>query len=201
MSVAYQLGGEEAPAFDEFLRLNLLPHPSGKTFQDFFNGRRGAARFDLCQATLTQGSGRNRTTVFRGQLLRLTRPKAFLGTTVVLRNTGFLRIFSKPAGLADIGLEDPEFRKVFQAYGSDQVEAREILTPTFMQQLMDLETQYGGEKLRCAFVGPDLLIAVEGGDRFEIGGMFTSLVERARVEKIARDLEQVFKLIDALQSG
>jgi hypothetical protein len=199
MSVVYQPACPQAPSFDEFLSLALLPRPSGKTFQDFFSGRRGAVDFSLCQAVLTQGSGRSRTTVFRGQLFRLTRPKAFLGTTVVLRNTGFTRVFSKPAGLADVGLEDPEFRKVFQAYGSDQVEAREILTPTFMQELMDLEVQYGGEKLRCAFVGPDLLVALEGGDRFEIGGMFTSLVDRARVEKIARDLEQVFKLIDAFQ--
>jgi len=81
-------------------------------------------------------------------------------------------------------------------FGSDQVEAREILTPTFMQRLVDLETEFAGAHLRCAFRGPQLLIALEGRNRFEIGGMFSTLVDRSRVEGIAHDLEQVFKLID-----
>ena len=52
-----------------------------------------------------------------------------------------------------MGLEDPTFNKAFAVFGSDQVEAREILTPTFMQQLVDLESAYSGAHLRYAFTG------------------------------------------------
>ncbi len=196
VGVAYALKGGEAPEFDRFLDLHLLPRPSGKSFEDFFSGRRGASDFALCEATLSQGSGKSRHTVFRGQLFRLSGARQRLATTVVLRNTGWLNRFECPAGLAKVGLEDPKFDQIFAVFGSDQVEAREILTPAFMQELCDLEAAYAGSRLRCAFVGGELLLAVEGHNRFEIGSMFSTLVDRSRVEQIARDIEQVFKLID-----
>jgi hypothetical protein len=196
LGVTYALSGPQAPAFDTFLQLKLLPHPEEKSFEDFFSGRRGEIDFALCEATLTQGSGKERHTVFQGQLFRLTTPRKRLSTTVVARNTGWLSRFECPAGLKAVGLEDPTFNKDFAVFGSDQVEAREILTPTFMQQLVDLESAYSGKHLRYAFCGPDLLIAVEGASRFEIGNMFSTLVQRSRVEGIAQDVEQVFKLID-----
>ena len=65
-----------------------------------------------------------------------------------------------------------------------------------MQQLVDLETAYAAGHIRCAFSQTELLIALEGPNRFEIGGMFSSLVDRSRVEGIARNIEQVFKMID-----
>jgi hypothetical protein len=184
------------PAFDTFLSLNLLPHPSGKAFQDSFSGRHGDFEFSFCQATLQQGSGKSRHVVFSGQIFRITTPRRLLGTTVVLRDSGWRDRFECPPGLQKVGLEDPQFNKIFAVFGSDQVEAREILDPVFMEQLFALEQTYAGEHVRCGFVGPDLLIAVEGPPRFEIGGMFTTLVDRGRVERIAGDIEAVFKLID-----
>jgi len=189
------------PAFDTFLSLNLLPRPSGKVFQDSFSGRHGDFDFALCQATLQQGSGKSEHVVFRGQIFRITTPRRLLGTTVVLRDSGWLDRFECPAGLQKVGLEDPQFNKIFAVFGSDQVEAREILDPVFMEQLVALEQAYAGEHVRCGFVGPDLLIAVEGPLRFEIGGMFSTLVDRARVERIAGDIEAVFKLIDQFKSA
>jgi hypothetical protein len=201
LGVTYALTGADGPAFETFLQLKLLPHPSEKAFQDFFSGRRGPIDFALCEATLTQGSGKERHTVFQGQLLRLTTAKPRLSTTVVARNSGWMNRFECPSGMQPVGLEDPRFNKEFAVFGSDQVEAREILTPSFMQQLVDLESVYSGAHLRCAFCGPDLLVAVEGPNRFEIGSMFTTLVEVSRVEGIARNIEQVFKLIDEFASA
>ncbi len=196
IGVAYQMKVGMAPAFDRFLDLHLLPRPSDKSFEDLFTGRRGGTDFALCEAHLSQGSGKSRHTVFQGQLFQLDAKRQRLGTTVVLRNTGWLNRFECPAGLRRVGLEDPHFDQVFAVFASDQVEAREILTPAFMQQLVDLETAYAGKHLRCAFCGGELLLALEGGNRFEIGNMFATLVNRARVEGIARDVEQMFKLID-----
>jgi hypothetical protein len=201
MGITYLPKGSEAPAYDEFLRLNLLPRPTGRTFQDFFSGQRDKVTFELCQAVLSQGSGRSRRTVFSGQVLRLGTPKRMSSTTVVLRHFNLLTSsFTCPTGLARVGLEDPVFEKAFEAYGTDQVEAREILTPTVMQELVNLETAYGGEKLRCAFVDGDILIALESGLHFGFGSMFRSLVDRERAEAIAHDIQQVFSLIDAFKN-
>jgi hypothetical protein len=201
LGVTYQLAGGAAPEFDDFLRLRLLPKPDEKTFQDFFSGRRGKVDFAICEANLSQGSGKNRHVVFHGQLFCLSTPRRLGSTTVVLRNTGWFKNFECPSGLAAIGLEDPTFNRTFAVFGSDQVEAREILTPAFMQELNDLESVYRGAHIRCGFDQAMLLIALEGPNRFEIGSMFSSLVERSRVETIARNIDQVFKLIDQFQAA
>jgi hypothetical protein len=196
LGVAYSIKPQDAPAFDTFLALHLLPRPDDKAFQDLFTGRRGEVDFALCEATLHRGSGKSRTLVFQGQIFRLTAPRRRGSTTVVLRNSGWLNRFECPKGLSAVGLEDPVFNKSFCVFGSDQVEAREILTPAFMQRLNELEAAYRGGHIRCAFEASELLIALESPDQFEIGGMFSTLVERGRVEGIARNIEQVFKLID-----
>jgi hypothetical protein len=196
IGIDYQPSGKTAPSFDTFLTLRLLPKPSSTYFSDFFSGRRGEIDFSLCEARLSQGEGKNRHTVFEGQIFRLAATRRLDSTTVVLRNSGWLKRFECPQGLRPVGLEDPVFNKTFSVFGSDQVEARVILTPSFMQQLNDLEAGYAGSHIRCAFEATELLIAVEGRSRFGIGNLFANLVDRSRVEHIARDIEQVFKMID-----
>ena len=199
LGISYRADGPDPPSFATYRSLNLLPGYSDKGFQDFFAGRRSQVDFSLCQATLHEGSGKNRHVVFSGQLFRLVTPRRLASQTVVLRNSGWLNRFECPAGLRPVGLEDPSFNKAFTCFGSDQVEARELLTPAFMQRLDDLEASYAGQHIRCAFSETELLIALEAPDRFEIGNLFSSLVQRSRVETIAHNLEQVFKLIDEFQ--
>jgi hypothetical protein len=198
LGITYTASAKLGPSFGNFQALRLLPGAVDTAFTDFFAGRRGEADFTIYEASLHRGSGKNRTLVFQGQLFRLVTPRRLASTTVVLRNTGgWFKSFECPKGLSSVGLEDPVFNKSFCVFASDQVESREILTPTFMQQLVDLETAYAAGHIRCAFSQSELLIALEGPNRFEIGSMFASLVQRSRVEGIARNIEQVFKMIDA----
>jgi hypothetical protein len=201
IGVTYVEKNFEAPAYQSFLKLHLLPSSTTSRFEDHFSGARGRVAFAFCEAHLTRHSGKSEVTVFQGQTFQLITPRKLLGTTVVLRDSGWLDRFECPAGLQKVGLEDPNFNHIFAVFGSDQVEAREILTPTFMQQLVDLEKAYGGQHLRCAFVESDLLIAVEGGNRFEIGSMFSTLDDRSRVQSIAQDLESIFHMIDHFQNA
>jgi hypothetical protein len=197
LGITYTPSAKQGPSFANFQGLRLLPSSVDAAFTDFFTGRRGDADFTIYEASLHRGSGKNRTLVFQGQLFRLVTPRRLASTTVVLRNNGgWLKSFECPKGLSSVGLEDPVFNKSFCVFASDQVESREILTPNFMQQLVDLETAYAAGHIRCAFCETELLIALEGPNRFEIGGMFSSLIDRSRVEGIARNIEQVFKMID-----
>ena len=201
LGIRYSIAGADDPAFVDFLALNLLPKPSDKSFSDFLHGRRGEVDFTIYEAVLHQGSGKSRSLVFQGQLFRLVTPRRLASTTVVLRNTGWLKRFECPHGLQSVGLEDPAFNQDFAVFASDQVESREILTPVFIQQLVDLESAYAGGHIRCAFAQSELLIAIEGPNRFEVGNMFSTLVDRSRVEGIAHDIEQVFKMIDAFSAA
>ena len=197
MGVSYESGPGEPDVFARLLSLNLLPKPEGKSFEDLFRGRRGPSDFMLCESTLTVGSGKSRRTVFQGQIFNIAFPRRFLGTTVVLRDSGWLNRFERPRGLEKVGLEDPHFEEVFEVFGDDQVEARAILTPTFMERLVALESAYAGHNLRCGFCDGRLMIALEGKDRFEVGSMFATLDDRGRAVKMASDIKAVFNLIDS----
>jgi len=197
LNLTYSADGA-APAFETFKALRLIETPDDSRFEDHFAGVRSGCAFEMSEARLTKGSGKEKRTVFSGQMLRIAFPQRFLGTTVVLRDSGWLNRFECPPHLSKVGLEDAHFEKIFEVFGDDQVEARAILTPGFMQQLVDLETAFSGSHIRCGFVDGSLLIAFEAPDRFEIGGMFSTLVDRKRVESIAADIGAVFRLIDSV---
>jgi hypothetical protein len=196
MGLSYQPKISAPDALGRFFDLRLLPRPESAVYVDSLEGRRGKTDVALCAAALTQGSGKNRHLVFKGQLFRLTGGRRRASTTVVLRNSGWLNGFKRPQGLDQVGLEDPHFNKEFVVFGSDQVEAREILTPSFMQRLLELEQLFSGSHIRCAFTELDLLIALETSLMLDIGGMFSSLVDRARASVIAGRLEAFFKVVD-----
>ena len=195
----YQCEGFEPFGVERLQRLDLLPSYERSHFEDRFAGRRDGVDFALYEARLEvqRGSGKSRrwVVVFGGQVLRIGFPKRFLGTTVVNRDSvhGWRR-----EGFERIGLESSQFERIFEVYGTDQVEARYLVHPAFMERLMALETALGGEKLRCAFDEGELMVLVEGGDLFEIVNVFEPLPDRETTRKGVEGVSHVLKLIDAV---
>lgn len=108
------------------------------------------------------GTRREEVTVFRGLIGRFHFQKPFEGRTLILTDQGWLG--NKLTGWGRPGdrvaLEDPTFEKRFEVYGSDQVEARRLLTPAFMERLYELSERLGGS-LQAAFSGQDLSLTVK----------------------------------------
>ena len=65
-----------------------------------------------------------------------------------------------------------------------------------MQRVIELETVFRGGQLRCALQNDELLIALEGGDLFEPGSMFTPLDNPERVRELLDDFAAIFNIID-----
>ena len=123
----------------------------------------------------------------------------FLGVTVILRDAGIFNAFLKPAkDLKRVGLVDRRFEKTFEVFSSDQVEARYLLSPVFMERLLHLEELLRGKKARAAFAAGEILIAVEGGNLFEAGSMFKPLADPARARRVHDEIASVHGVIDAL---
>jgi Protein of unknown function (DUF3137) len=195
----------EPPAFERFEQWRLTPSYTRAHFEDCFSGVYDGSAYDLYEAHLEQrhSDSKGRThysTVFRGQLIRMHFPRDFLGVTVVRRDMGVFNVFGGQSGLKKVGLEDPKFEKAFEVWGNDQVEARYLLHPAFMQRLLDLETRLKGERLRCAFEGGDLLVAVEGGNRFEPGDLFKPLDQPERARRIIDDVASVVRVMNEVLS-
>ena len=83
-------------------------------------------------------------------------PKPFSGVTTIIPDRGsalnFVRArpYVENASVERARLENTEFESLFEVYSTDQVEARYLLTPRFMERIMDVQRQLGRE-LRLAF--------------------------------------------------
>ncbi len=181
----------------------LLPAWDRVTLEDRMTGTVNGAKFIFCEAHLetkhTDSKGNTTwSTAFRGILLEVGFPREFLGRTVVLRDAGIFN-FKKKAGMKRVGLASPKFEKIFEAYGTDQVEARYLLTPTFMQKLVDLETSVSGKKMRFGFLDNQLHIAVEAPNQFEAGSMFKPLIAREPIQKILKEIGAVIDVINGVR--
>lgn len=193
---------EHSAHLETYIGLDLLPRSYDRvSYEDRVTGSAHGAEFEFYEAHLEKRvktkNGHRWETRFRGQLLVLDFDRKFLGETVVLRDKGMFNR-KKKGDMKRVGLVDPVFEKIFEAYGTDQVEARYLLTPTFMQRLVDLEDSVDGKKIRFGFTGGQLLIAVETANRYEAGSMFKPLIEVARTQKILDEIGAIYDVIDGV---
>ena len=173
---------------------------SESTIEDEITGTYNGVDFAMVEAKLKERivrKGNKRTAlVFKGTLATYTFPKKFHGITRVHRryvNMDFL-------GDSDdrVLLEDPEFEAMFDVYSTDQIEARYILTPGFMDKIKDMEREVSGA-VQLAFHDDRLYIALESEtDQFEAGSMFSNLADPERASRIAREIHTLFMIPDTL---
>lgn len=191
------------PNMTQLCNNHLLPSRYDRTkFEDHMSGLAHGATFNSIECHLERedrdSDGDTKwVTVFRGAVMTVEFPRRFAGRTVVLRDSGLFNS-KKKAGMKRVGLVDPKFEKIFEAYGTDQVEARYLLTPDFMQSLVDLETYVNGKKIRFGFLDNILHIVVETENRFEAGSMLKSLTDSERTQKILNEIGAVYDVIDGI---
>lgn len=172
----FNADGPPAGATKTYRNLGLFPHHDDLDVEDHFEGDFTGVGFDLFEALakVRRKRGKSETveTVFSGLLARFNFPKSFQGSTVVLTDAGLFnwaKDFSQKG--ERVALEDPVFEKTFQVYSSDQVEARYLLTPTFMQRLLDIRDVFPKSKIQAAFHGTYLYLSIDakGSGRSELG--------------------------------
>ncbi|OLF74067.1 hypothetical protein AWH62_07970 [Maricaulis sp. W15] len=212
LGLVYRPKPQSPARFDRLRDFGLLPSSTRQAFEDHYSGTQDGCEFELYEAHLEQRRRSNKrtyyVTVFRGVIIRINFPRKVEGITVITRDQGWfngLQAFGRSFGgnkLERIGLVDPVFEKAFEVYGNDQVLARYMLTPSFMERLLALETSLKGKNVRAAFDQysgeGELLIAAETGNLFEIGSMSTPLTQPGRFTKIVEELGHVTGLIELL---
>ena len=191
---------------DRLLGSTLLPNHDKYTSEDRFKGSYKGVDVDLAEVKLTKkkGTGKNRrnVTVFKGLFALLETHKTFSGKTVVKRDAGAVAnwLGETFGGMERVALEDPVFEEHFEVYATDQVEARYLLTPAFMERLTALAKDMGGGRLQAAFYEDKLFVMVPNrGNLFEPPSIFKSVVQHTGVTRIARELGDVLSMIDTLK--
>jgi len=166
-------------------------------FEDQLSGEAHGAQFTSVETHLVHNKDDSRQTVFRGQVMTLTFPRKFLSKTVVHRNKGILER-KKFGDMKRVGLVDPVFEKYFDAFSTDQVEARYLLDPVFIQKIVDLERSVDGTAIRFGFIDGQLLIVVGTPNRFEAGSMLQPLTSPERTQKILDEVGAIYDIVDGV---
>jgi hypothetical protein len=108
---------------------------------DRVRGKIGITPFEAADVTRSYSTGgKNSRTVivFRGLFFHFDFNKRLTGTTIVQPASGSASSVGSRAGLTEVHLENPTFAEAFTVYASDEVEARYILTPAMMEQILSL---------------------------------------------------------------
>lgn len=174
--------GEEFEAARDY---GLLPSSDRRNFEDHWYGELEGHHFSLYEAHLEErrGSGKNRrwVTVFRGAIIDMSFGRPFHSTTLLQRK-GKHKKWWGLGGRADqvtfhghqldfVDQVHPDFEDVFEVYSDDQVEARVLIHPSYVEHLLRLERVFNGDAVRALFRRGEVVIAVESGNLFESGGM------------------------------
>ena len=97
-------------------------------------------------------------------------------------------------------LEDINTNKNFNAYSSNQIEGRYLLTPTFIDRFNNLKTSFGTNKIKCSFYKDKLYLAISTKkDLFEFGNIFTPVNNQTEVNNFYNEILAIYKIIDYLK--
>ena len=130
-------------------QLDLQALTAEKLFDDFdtavsdieFFGTRRGLPISIVSLKLTSGSGKEKRTSFEGLLVEVALPRRLHATTAVIAHTGAFGQFRDWLSKSDrrrVELEDPRFAASYDVWGTDQIAARALLTPAFIERLLAL---------------------------------------------------------------
>ena len=185
LGVQYEHDVEPGAEFEAAKNYGLLPSYNRSHFEDRWFGNLEGHDFSLYEAHLEErrGSGKNQrwVTVFRGAIIDMSFGRDFHSTTLLQRKGKHKKWFGlgsrkdhvsfKGHRLDYVDQVHPDFEDVFEMYSDDQVEARVLAHPAYIEHLLGIESAFDGEAIRALFTKGEVIIAVESGDLFESGAL------------------------------
>lgn len=148
---------------------------------------------ELTFETTDSDGHRETMTEFKGVLIGLGIPKHFTGYTIIKPKT-------VGGPYKEVKLEDVDFSKKFTVRSTDQVEARYLLTPAFMERYKNIQKAFGGESISASFLDNKLLIAISvHKDLFSLGALNKPMGDTKQFTVFLNEIVSVFEMIEELK--
>ena len=154
--------------------MRILPDYDSLHSDDEIHGIHSGLPIRIVEVRLRRRQNKKSVTVFDGLMVGITLPRSLTGTTLVLTDRGVWERFNarwSGAHLETVRLEHPEFEKRYDVRSTDQIEARALLTPAFMERFVELGTRGGFAVPGAIAEGNTLTVALPkrmgAGDLFE----------------------------------
>ena len=197
---------KQSPAISHNLYIDskILPSTFNKVkVDDVFNGSYKGINYNIVEAQYSkkevrhtrEGRKTEYVTIFDGLLITLDMNKNFNSHTLIRTNL-FGRLI--PNGdLKHTTLEDVEFEKKFDVFTNDEVDARYLITPSFMERLNNVKMSFISPTIECAFYQDKLIIGLQGiPNMFHVGSIWKPLTDEKQYFKMFEEILSIIKLID-----
>lgn len=214
LGVQYAHDVEPGDELEACRTYGLVPGYDRSAFEDRWFGQMEGHTFELYEAHLEEkrGSNKNRrwVTVFRGAITAMEFGREFHSTTL-LQRAGKHKKWLGLGGRKDnvtfrghrldyVDQVHPAFEDVFELWSDDQVEARVLVHPSYVEHLLAVEAAFQGDAVRALFSRGSVVIAVESKDLFESGSLDAE-GDEARVAEAAGQFEALAGLALAINQN
>ena len=191
----------------KYEKYDILPSYDREICEDHIKGTYKGLEIELVEASLQKRKVFRRSKldtkeVFSGLLIKLNVAKNFKGKTIITADGGFVKNFFNEMGqeLEYIKLEDPEFENVFEVYSDDQVDARYLLTTSFMERLIDVRKVFNSDNMKCSFFDRSLFMVVPlEKNMFEPGPINKPEDFIDDAKSLLKEIQTIFDISDTLK--
>lgn len=131
--------------------------------------------------------------IFKGFLFIADFHKEFQGETTVLRDS----FFKIKMGVSRVKMENPDFEKVFDVFSTNQIEARYLITPSMMERMLKLDSNFK-KGVTISFRNSTILVAIpDSKNRFE-ADVWSSLNDMSILKSDFEVLQSLLEIVDEL---
>ena len=195
---------------DLAIKYGIIPEFYRYTIDDGIIGKYQNVEFNLFETELiTQAFVQKEVydkTAFKGIIATIAMNKNFMGHTIVKHQPKrkYLLEQSVPIspikGMEVVRLEDPLFESKFEVFSTNQIEARYLLTPSFMENILNLNEVFGGTQMQCSFLEEKFFLMIESNeDYFEPGSIFTPLNFTDHIKPLFDEVSFLLQIITTLK--
>lgn len=196
---------------NEFVNCGIVnKNPDRYQGDDLVSGKIDQTEFSFseihAQYYVKDSKGRRRLqTLFKGLVFKADFNKDFQGRTVMVPDIAerFLGNMGQQLQKLNFGrgelvqLESVEFEKLFAVYSTDQVEARYILTPKFMERVVKF-CEKNELKISMAFHNSNVYVGIPMSKDFFEPTIFRTLLDYERTKEYHDDMTLAISLVEEL---
>ena len=184
--------------------LRIVPEYDSLSSDDEIHGTYDGLPIRITEVSLRRRQGKKSRVVFDGLFVGITLPRSLTGTTVVLTDRGAWENFKvgwRGGDLDTVRLEHQEFEERYEVYSTDQIEARALLTPAFMDRFVELAKRSESWLPGAIAEGKTLTVALPKrmgrGDLFEPPPYWQPAGGAALVQ-LENDIRAVLRMADTV---
>jgi len=201
---AYNKNG--MPSVDILKSSDIIPSHNRQRTEDYIKGEYKGVSIEITEAHLETERKNSKDskakTVFKGIFILLSMHKKFKGKTIIKRDKGAIGNWfgKKFSSLENVQLEDPVFEKQFEVYSNNQIEARYLLTTSFMERLLELSAVFGEKGIQASFYDDKLLMMIPSGkNRFETASIFIPATFEEEINTVLSEMNEIFQIVNILK--